>query len=252
MCTVMLRVNPGGAWPLLLAAVRDEFAGRRWDPPAAHWPDRPTVQGGRDRVGGGTWLAVDRANATVAALLNGVRRPEGTLRPTRGTLALAAVGKAARTPVPGIADLRALADYDGFHLLRADRHGAAIWSWDGIELTHDELPVGDTIVVNLGPNRADDPLVPHFAPLLAALPDVDPGAGRTPAAAWDGWIDLLRGDGLSLTDPRALIIEHHVGDLVYGSGSATLIGLRGDGKTRYDFTATPTSPRWYEVAAAQQ
>jgi uncharacterized protein with NRDE domain len=56
MCTVLLRFRPGRRWPLLVAAVRDEFLERPWDPPAAHWP-RPTIIGGRDRTAGGTWLA---------------------------------------------------------------------------------------------------------------------------------------------------------------------------------------------------
>ena len=51
MCTVLLRFAPGDAWPLLLAAVRDEFVDRAWDPPGRHWADR--LVGGRDRTAGG-------------------------------------------------------------------------------------------------------------------------------------------------------------------------------------------------------
>ncbi|HZD97636.1 MAG TPA: NRDE family protein, partial [Micromonosporaceae bacterium] len=69
MCTVLLRRSPGARWPILLAAVRDEFTGRAWDPPAAHWPEEPSIFGGRDRLAGGTWLAVDRDRPAVAALL---------------------------------------------------------------------------------------------------------------------------------------------------------------------------------------
>ena len=49
MCTVILLRRPAGAWPLLLAANRDERLDRAWDPPQAWWPDRPGVIGGRDR-----------------------------------------------------------------------------------------------------------------------------------------------------------------------------------------------------------
>jgi hypothetical protein len=245
----MLRLTPGARWPLLLAAVRDEFMGRAWDPPAAHWPDRPGVRGGRDRLAGGTWLAIDGARPAVAALLNGVRRAEpadGVARPTRGTLPLAALARAPG-PVPGISDDRALSRYDGFHLLRADRQGVEIWSWDGHGLANGWLDPGDHIVVNLGADRADDPLVPHFTPLLKATPDADPAPGTGSATAWDGWIDLLRGDGLALTDPRALIIAHRFAGGTYGSTSASLVGLRDDGAVRYDFTATPATPGWYPV-----
>ena len=37
MCTVLLRLSPGVALPVLLGAVRDEFVERPWDPPARHW-----------------------------------------------------------------------------------------------------------------------------------------------------------------------------------------------------------------------
>ncbi len=263
----MLRLTPGGRWPLLLAAVRDEFMGRAWDPPAAHWPAQPSVRGGRDRVAGGTWLAVDGDRPAVAALLNGVRRGEpadGVPRPTRGTLPLHALARASG-PVPGIPDSATLARYDGFLLLRADRDGAQVWGWDGDELVNGALDPGDHILVNLGVDRADDPLVPHFAPLLAAtptpdpvptpdpaptpdpVPTSDPARGPDPAAAWDGWIDLLRGDGLDPTDPRGLIIAHQVAGQWYGSTSASLVGLRDDGAVRYDFTATPAAPALWQV-----
>jgi hypothetical protein len=249
VCTVLLRLTPGARWPLLLAAVRDEFMERPWDPPAAHWPAAPRVWGGRDRTAGGTWLAVDRERPAVAALLNGARRgdpPDGVPRPTRGTLALAALADAPGA-VPGIADGAALARYDGFHLLRADFGGAEVWSWDGESLEHLKLDPGDHIIVNLGPDRADDPLIPHFMPLFGALATPDPVPGGPTGAAWPGWVDLLRGDGLGATDPRGLIIDHEFDGHHYGSTSATLVALGADGRVRYDFTATPASPEWYEV-----
>src|SRR3954464_10049375 len=68
VCTVLLRIDPAGAWPLLLLAVRDEYLGRAWDAPGRHWPDRDRLVGGRDRVSGGTWLAVDPQEPAVAAV----------------------------------------------------------------------------------------------------------------------------------------------------------------------------------------
>jgi hypothetical protein len=261
VCTVLLRLSPGARWPLLLAAVRDEFTERAWDPPAAHWPDAPSVWGGRDRTAGGTWLAVDRDRPAVAALLNGVRLDppaDGAPRPTRGTLALAALAAFHRPNddlVPGIPDADTLARYDSFHLIRADVDGVEIWSWDGATLSHGPLPPGDHVVVNIGPDRVDDPLVPHFRPLFAGLAAPDPEPGLSPADAWPGWIDLLRGDGLAADDVRGLIIDHEIVDAAgdvhhYGSTSATLVALAADGRVRYDFTATPATPHWYEVDTA--
>lgn len=240
MCTVLLRWRPSAPWPVLLAAVRDEFLARPWDPPGAHWPDQPGVLGGRDRLSGGTWLAVDPAGATVAAVLNGPPLPPMP-RPSRGSLPLRALRQA--DPIPGD-----IGEYDTFHLLRLSGDRGELWSWDGRTLVHSALEPGDHIVVNLGLDTAADPLVPHFAPLLDALPDPPLPAGEADtAAAWDGWVDLLRGDGLDPDDPRALLIAREYDGRRYGSGSASLVALGRSGG-RYDFTAHPADPQWTVVA----
>jgi hypothetical protein len=231
----MLRLDPGAPWPLLLAAVRDEFVNRAWDPPAEHWPEQaPGVVGGRDRTAGGTWLAV-RADA-VAALLNGVRLPPPAgVRPSRGGLPLAALTGTARLTA---ADL---AGYDGFHLVLATPAEATVWSWNGHTVERTDLTPGDHIIVNDGVDAGDDPLVPHFLPLLRRTP--------SPAAdpSWQPWRDLLRGDGLAGDDPRALIARREIAGRTYGSTSASLIGVQAGAGARFTFTATPATPSWYDV-----
>jgi uncharacterized protein with NRDE domain len=239
MCTVLLRFEPGGPWPVLVGAIRDEFADRAWDPPDRHWNGRHAhLVGGRDRTAGGTWLAVDPARPALAALLNGLRRPPPTdgPRPTRGTLALQVL---ADGTLP--ADL---GDHDRFHLLRADPHRVEVWTWDAEALHHRVLEPGTHIVVNLGTDTAEDPLVPHFAPLLAELPPPRPDLD----AAWGAWVDLLQGDGLAPTDERALVVDREVEGRRYASTSASLVALSADG-ARYAFNARPTErASWYEVA----
>lgn len=257
MCTVLLRLTPDAPWPLLLAAVRDEFTDRAWDPPAAHWvASAPALVGGRDRTAGGTWLAVRPDPPGVAAILNGVRLgpPEHGARPSRGGLPLASLTSA--SPLEA-ADLTG---YDGFHLLLGTADRVDVWSWDGRRLGHQQLPPGDHIIVNAGVNTVDDPLVPHFAPLLAATPSPDPRPNLSTADAWDGWVDLLTGDGLAPDDPRALIVRREFGVLepgfseprTYGSTSASLVAIGRSG-VRYDFTGTPERPTWHpvEIAAAR-
>ena len=119
MCTVLLRFDPAATWPVLLAAVRDEYLARPWEPPAEHWRGR---WGGRDSTAGGTWLAVDPAARSVTALLNGwpPLPPLGD-RPTRGTLAL--------DPLP--ADF---SGFDAFHLVRATPTAVTVLSWNGTDL----------------------------------------------------------------------------------------------------------------------
>jgi hypothetical protein len=242
MCTVLLRFAPGRPWPLLLAAVRDEFVERAWDPPGRYWGDG--LVGGRDRVAGGTWLAVDPSGPGVAAVLNGVRLPppaEGA-RPSRGTLPLDAL----RGRPPHVAG------HDGFHLVRAIPTEVRVWSWDGAELTSGSLAPGDHIIVNRGIGLPDEPVIAHFLPLLRAAADPSPAPTGGPSTVdtvgfWADWVRLLAGDGLDPTDPRALLVRRTHADRAYGSTSVSLVGLRPGG-VRYDFCAPPTDPsRWYRV-----
>jgi hypothetical protein len=223
----MLRFRAG---TLLLGAVRDEFVARPWDPPAAHWGGR--VLGGRDRVAGGTWLAVDPDTPAVAAVLNGVPLvpPTDPSRLSRGALPLDAL---AGKPLPGPDEL---ARYDGFHLVLATLDAVQVWTWDGVALAHRVLEPGDHIIVNDGIDAPGDPLVPHFLPLLAE------------AHAWQDWVELLAGAGLDPADPRALIVRRWHDGSEYGSTSASLVALGRD-SVRYDFTADPgLSADWRQIS----
>jgi uncharacterized protein with NRDE domain len=237
VCTVLVRIDPQSPWPVLLGAIRDEFVERPWDPPGRHWPHEwAELVGGRDRQAGGTWLAVDPRTPAVAALLNGGRReehPDGATRPTRGTLALRALSPRAGDagPVPDGVELEA---YDRFHLLRATAAEQELWSWDGESMRHVALDPGLHIIVNGGLDVDSDPLVPHFAPLLAEVLEADLAAGH-----WGGWPALLTGDGLPGDDERALVVEKVIEGHAYGSTSGALVALSADGAVRYDFTATP-------------
>lgn len=226
MCTVLLRFDPAATWPLLLAAVRDEYLARPWEPPAEHWPGR---WGGRDSTGGGTWLAVEPASSTVTALLNGFPPlpPLGD-RPTRGTLPL--------TPLPPD-----FSGFDAFHLVRATPADVTVVSWNGTDVTHQNLPPGDHVIVNQGVD------VNAFAPLRAAA-SPDPRPGLPTADAWGDWVPMLAGGTFTGAAPRTLLVHHSVDGLEYGSGSASLVALR-PGAARYDFATTPgPTATWQEIA----
>ena len=94
MCTLVILRRPKHAWPLILAANRDEMLDRPWKPPARHWPDRKHVIAGLDQLAGGTWLALND-DSVVAGILN---RPDplGSAPKTRsrGELPLEAVDHA--------------------------------------------------------------------------------------------------------------------------------------------------------------
>jgi uncharacterized protein with NRDE domain len=65
MCIIFFAFNTRDDYPLVLAANRDEFYNRP-SAAAGYWEDHPDIFGGRDLVGGGTWLGVTRSGRFAA------------------------------------------------------------------------------------------------------------------------------------------------------------------------------------------
>jgi len=121
MCLLLVAVDVVPGVPLLLLGNRDEFHGRA-STAAAPWPEDARIVGGRDRVAGGSWLAlrVDGRFAAVTNLRTGV---PATAPKSRGALVSGFVlGDA--TPVVHLDLLRAsTGDYGPFNLVVGDRDG---------------------------------------------------------------------------------------------------------------------------------
>jgi hypothetical protein len=189
VCTVVILHRPGHAWPLLLAANRDERLDRAWDGPAAHWPDRPGVVGGRDRSGGGSWMAM--GPRVVAAALN---RP-GSLGPAAGKLSrgvlplMAAEATSAGDAVARIAALDA-GRWRPFNLVVADATRAVFLRGLGEGRPQAvELGEGLHMVTAHDPNDPGSPRTARHLPRFRAAPVPDPAAGD-----WAGWQALLADD----------------------------------------------------------
>ncbi len=185
MCTVVILARPNHAYPLHLAANRDEMLARAWDPPAAYWPEQPDVIAGRDRSGGGTWMGVNRAGV-IAAVLN---RP-GSLGPapgkrSRGELPLLALRHgSANAAAQAIARLDAGA-WRSFNMVMADDRGAIFVRGLGRGQPEAEtLPPGLHMVTSHDPNDLDSPRVRRHLPRLraAAAPDTD---------GWAAWRAII-------------------------------------------------------------
>ena len=185
MCTVVLLIRPEHAWPLILAANRDEMLERAWDPPAAHWPDQPDTIAGRDRSAGGTWMGVNGAGVA-AAVLN---RP-GSLGPaagkrSRGELPLLALAHdTAAEAAAAITGLDA-AGWRSFNLVLADRSGAIFIR--GLGHGHPQalpLAAGLHMVTAHDP---DDPESPRVARHLVRFRDANPPRPDN----WGAWRDIL-------------------------------------------------------------
>ncbi len=186
MCTVVVLIRPGHGWPLILAANRDEMLDRPWDPPGAHWPERPGSVAGRDRSGGGTWMGMNRYRV-IATVLN---RP-GSLGPkpgkrSRGELPLFALEHpTAAEAAAAIAALEA-ASYRRFNMVIADAAGAYFIRGLG-EGRPESVPlaVGLHMVTAHDPDSRDSPRVNRHLPRFVAAPPPEP------PERWSGWTAIL-------------------------------------------------------------
>lgn len=229
MCTVVLLRRPGHPWPLLLAANRDELAGRPSAPPGRHWEDRTHVTAGLDRLGGGSWLGLND-DGLIAAVLNrhGTLGPEPGKR-SRGELVLDALDHAeAAVAAELMSSLDPLA-WRPFNLVVADAESAWWLRHAGDGAIHAApIPAG---VSFLEAGELDDPHSPRtrrYLPAFRAAPAPEPGRGD-----WSAWQALLADRGADRGDPRdAMCI---VTDGPYGTRSSSLIAL----------PAEPSeAPRW--------
>ncbi len=262
MCTVVVSLDPGNPVPLLLLGIRDEFTARPWRPPGRYWPGSPLI-GGRDEEAGGTWLAVHPDVPRVGCILNGRGQfaPPGRRR-SRGDLPLRAAAEGPGALVKLSQDHEALTRYDPFYLVCADRSAIQLLGWNGREAVLGELGPGTHLLTNAGhayppaaggssqdkpQDKPDDKAVRFGSKFAATRPSGDPAASL--AGAWAGWLPLAAGDGLSATEPGAIIVRRELPDgRVYGSTSATLIALAADSRLRYDFQPSPPDPAtWYAV-----
>ena len=69
MCTLVLLRRPTHAWPLILAANRDEMANRLWKGPGRWWDDRPEVIAGQDIVSKITGVKRDASDKPVEPVI---------------------------------------------------------------------------------------------------------------------------------------------------------------------------------------
>lgn len=220
MCTLVILRRPSEPWPVLVAANRDEMAGRPWKRPGRHWPDRPEVVAGLDELAGGSWMGMNQTGV-VAAILNRV----GTLGPqagkrSRGELVLEALDHA-----DAVEAARALADLDGrayrpFNMLVADNRDAFWLRADGqARITVHPIPEG---LHMLTAQELDDETSPRIRAYLPRF-----RAARTPDPEHEDWTDwaALLADGGAGPDGEEAAAMCFLRDNGFGTVSASLIAL---------------------------
>jgi hypothetical protein len=267
MCTVVILRRPDTAWPLLLAANRDEARSRPWRPPGRHWRDRAEVMAGMDELAGGTWLGINDYGL-VAAVLNRI----GTLGPaegkrSRGELVLEALDHAAaRAAAAALSDLNPDA-YRPFNMIVADareaywlRHAGGLpgfgfrtarGEWREVPAIHlvdplreaalghgaasaaiqcHPIPDGVSMITARDLNDADSPRIRRYLPRFERAPVPDPEADD-----WSGWAELMAAREGADGDPRNAMAIVTEGD--YGTVCSSLVAVSASGRMVMKFAA---------------
>jgi uncharacterized protein with NRDE domain len=227
MCSIVILRRPGHDWPILIGANRDEMLDRPSAPPGRHWPDRPRVVAGLDRLAGGSWLGLND-DGVVAAVMNRVSSlgPAPGKR-SRGELVLEALDHPdAALAALAFRDLDPTA-YRPFNMIVADNRDA-FWirnlglsqGWIDIE----PLPPGYSMLTAHDRNdRAGSKRIAAFLPRFeaAAVPDPDQDE-------WRGWETLLasreRAPGGGLYDTMTIADTDG-----FGTVSSALLALPAPG-----------------------
>jgi uncharacterized protein with NRDE domain len=230
----------------LIAANRDEMAGRPWKTPERHWPDRPDVIAGLDELAGGSWLGLNEAGVT-AAILNRV----GTLGPqagkrSRGELVLEALDHA-----DAVEAASALSQLDGrayrpFNMLVADNRDAFWVRADGgARVQVHPIPEGLHMLTAQELDDDTSPRIRAYRPRFLAAPMPDPEQDD-----WRGWTELLA-DGGGSEDGEEVAAMCFTRANGFGTVSSSLIALPAIGseaKAIWRFAAgRPDQAAWQPV-----
>jgi uncharacterized protein with NRDE domain len=250
MCTLVILRRPDHPWPVVIGANRDEMIGRPSLPPARHWPDRPEIVAGLDRLAGGSWLGVNDWGVA-AAILN----RHGSLGPAPGQRSRGELVLEALDHPDAVAAAEALSHLDPrayrtFNLILADNRDG-FWlrhAGDGRIAIH-PIPEGISVIANgdLGEpvNRRVERAVRWFPTTRAPDPDSD---------KWADWEWLLSNRESPPDEPADAAFRFLLPN-GYGTVSSALVALpepnSGERKPRFRYAQwQPTELPWGDVSFA--
>lgn len=239
MCTIIVACGVWSDRPLVIAANRDEALDRPAEDPRLRRAGEVAaraVLAPRDLRSGGSWLGLNDRGLFVGITNRrpGPAGPDPTRR-SRGELVFDALGCESRERAVATIAARSARDYNGFHLLIAEREGATvIWS-DGAALHRVELDPGIHWLTerSFGAGEsARHELLDRWSTELAAGPEPTPARWRELLANHQPGFSGFASPPATAVSLDALCV--HAQPLNYGTRSSTLLRL-GPGREATEF-----------------
>lgn len=221
MCTAVILNRPKHRWPLIIAANRDEMAHRQWLPPGRHWPDRPQIVGGKDKLAGGTWLGIND-DGVIATILN---RPN-SLGPSdnkrsRGELVLEALDHATAYEAAKALIYINPESYSPFNLIIADSQ-SSFWICNDEKKKIRSVPIqeGFSMITNKDLNDKSCPRIyRHLSRFSVAEP---PDFDIENIFSWESLLSDKRKHVEQNSEDTSICIDKSNG---YGTLCSAIIGL---------------------------
>ncbi len=254
MCTLVVAFRHFVGVPLLVAANRDEFLARPSAAPAWRHDGPFAVFAGRDATAGGTWLGINEAGL-FAAITNRWPAANHDDRRSRGRLVLDALARPDAEAAADAVASQSGADYNGFHLVMADRDRAELVWGDGRTLRRRRLEPGVHVVTerSLRPAGETEAVQTPMGPVVPMPPtrELDLRADALLAGPAEPGVDdlrrLLRRHAADPFDGPCV----HAGEFPYGTRSASVVRLGAEGDVRFHYApGPPCVTPWTELEAA--
>ena len=221
MCILLAIRRPAEGGELWVAANRDESLTRPWHPPHLLAAD-PPVFGGRDLVGGGSWLAVNLHAGFVVGVTN-ARLGAPPAERSRGSLVVDLACERSLADAVALLSELDLGRYGLFNVLVAD--GRDCWLATNTPVARIEAGEGPVVVVG------NDPLGAPGERVIAAAEQVRFSSGLPEEVLTASLEDLLaEHEG---TDPLCRHGER------YGTVCSTILVLRKRTVAKYLFAPSP-------------
>jgi uncharacterized protein with NRDE domain len=234
MCTLLILFRPDHKWPLIIAGNRDEILERKWEKPFCHWPKYPSVLAGKDLLGGGTWLGINKYGmvATVLNRTNSIGPSQN--KNTRGVLPLKILKHDnIRSAIDEISSINCK-NWKSFNLFFGDNKNA-YWAKNTgkNEIIITKINKGKHFLDSYDLDSFRSPKLKYNYKDFCESTDPDPSIDD-----WKSWKKILTNKRYPEGIPLAAINISKKNNKGYGTSSSSIIAIPSD-KEKYNNNSKP-------------
>ena len=234
MCTLLILFRPEHKWPLIIAGNRDEMLDRKWKKPFSHWHKYPSVIAGKDLLGGGTWLGINKYGmvATVLNRTNSIGPSPN--KNTRGLLPIKVLKHDnIRSAIDEISSINCK-EWKSFNLFFGDNKNAYLAkNTNKNKIIISKINKGKHFLDSYDLDCINSPKLKYNYKDFCESKDPDPNVDD-----WTSWKEILANKKQPEGIPLAAINISKKNNKGYGTSSSSIIAIPSD-KEKYNKKSKP-------------